>query len=323
VLKGLVYASEGGVYQVMLDSEEMVEASLRGRVKRQVRTGDRVVIGDEVEVLRDPEGSTTIEYVASRRTQVVRKGPGGRRPKVIAANVDRLVIVASAHRPEPGQPVVDRLLVVGEANQLEPVLVMNKMDLLEKMDAGKGGGREEAPARALVRLYRGLGYPVLETSAKGGDGLDSLKELLCSGTSALVGPSGVGKSTLLNAIQPGLTLRTGGLSQKVGRGRHTTVSGRLIPLDCGGLVADTPGFSDVGVWGVEARELEGCFPEFVRLRDGCRFRGCTHLHEPGCLVREALAEGEIHPGRFESYRILYEEAEETDARFPGRPADGY
>jgi len=321
MLNGLVYASEGGVYQVMLDSGEMVEASLRGRVKREVRTGDRVVIGDEVEVLRDAEGSITIEGVAPRRAQVVRRGPGGRRPKVIAANVDRLVIVASARRPEPGQTVLDRLLVVGEANGLEPVLVMNKVDLLGETDSEEGG--DEAPARTLIRLYRGLGYSVLETSAKGGDGLDALKELLCSGTSALVGPSGVGKSTLLNAIQPGLSLRTGALSEKMGRGRHTTVSGRLIPLGCGGLVADTPGFSDVGVWGVDVRELEGCFPEFVARRDGCRFRGCTHLHEPGCPVRDAIAAGEIDAGRFESYRTLYEEAKEADARFPGRPADGY
>jgi ribosome biogenesis GTPase len=306
VQRGRVYGSEGGVYQVALENGILVEATLRGRLKQEARTGDKVVIGDVVGLLETPDGTATIESVGPRESQVVRKGPGGRRAKVVAANVDRLVIVVSTRRPEPRQALLDRLLVVGEGNHLESVVVVNKSDLLE--------GGESLP---LMNLYRGLGYPVLETSAKTGLGLDTLKETLCSGTSALVGPSGVGKSTLLNGIQPGLTLRTGSLSQKGGRGRHTTVSARLIPLECGGLVADTPGFSDVGVWGVESRELEACFPEFVRRRDACRFRGCTHLHEPGCRVQEALASGEIDEGRFESYRTLYQEAREVEARFPG------
>jgi ribosome biogenesis GTPase len=296
LLSGRVHGSEGGVYRILLDSGEEVSASLRGRLKREARTGDKVVVGDEVAVLIDPDGSTTIEAVRPRLTQVVRGGPGGRRPKVVAANVERLVIVGAVVRPELRQTLLDRLLVVGEANGLEPVVVLNKMDLWEGPPP-------------LAGLYRRLGYRVIPTSAKDGTGLDSLKDLLCRGISAMVGPSGAGKSSLLNAIQPGLSLRIGDLSEKQGRGRHTTVSGRLIPLDCGGLVADTPGFSEAGIWGVERRELERCFPEFAPLRDGCRFRGCTHLHEPGCRVGEAFQAGEIDPDRFESYRVLHKEAE--------------
>jgi len=295
-----VYGSEGGTYRVRLESGTEAEASLRGRLKHQARGGEKVVVGDEVEVLVDSDGSVTIEKVHPRRSQVVRRGPGGRRPKIVAANVDRLVVVMAATRPEPRQALVDRLLVIGEANGLEPVLVLNKADLRDVEDP--------AGVADLLVLYRGLGYEVLLTSAKDGRGLDLLKQILCKGTSALVGPSGVGKSSLLNAIQPGLDLRIGELSQRQGRGRHTTVSGRLIPLDCGGRVADTPGFSDVGVWGVEPQELEGCFPEFAPFRNECRFRGCTHLHEPGCRVLEALAEGEIDPGRMSSYRALMGEA---------------
>jgi ribosome biogenesis GTPase len=285
-------------------------------LKQEARTGDRVVIGDRVELKESPDGSATIERVFERHSQVVRTGPGGRKPKVVAANVHRLVVVAAAARPEPRQILLDRLLVIGEANGLDLALVMNKIDLVAvtagSVDEEAGGRSAEgvvpAEHRRLATLYREIGYRVLETSAVTGEGVPELADLLASGTSALVGPSGVGKSTLLNAIQPDLGLKTGELSHRKGRGRHTTVSARLIPLECGGLVADTPGFSDVGIWGVGQRDLEGCFPEFHPWRGECQFRGCTHLHEPNCGVQAALHRGVIQEGRFESYRSLVQEA---------------
>jgi ribosome biogenesis GTPase / thiamine phosphate phosphatase len=308
-MRATVYETSGGVYRVLLDSGDWLEASLRGRLKRQVRTGDRVVIGDRVETALDPDGSATIEAVLPRRSEVVRKGPGGRGAKVVAANVDRLVVVAAVARPTPRQALLDRLLAVGASNHLDTALVLNKTDLAPRtLPEGDSPPGRIAPPRDLAGLYRGIGYRVLETSAVSGEGLDSLRDILRSGSSALVGPSGAGKSTLLNAVQPGLNLRTGELSHRKGRGRHTTVNARLIALECGGLVADTPGFSDVGVWGVEPRELEQCFPEFALHRDSCRFRACSHIHEPDCGVREALARGAVDPGRYESYQALVEEA---------------
>jgi len=313
-MKGTVHHSQGGVYLVRLESGMTVEASLRGRLKQEARTGDRVVIGDHVEVTLGPSGAATIDAVDPRRSQIVRRGPAGRRPKVVAANVDRLLVVGAVGRPELRQVLLDRLLAVGEANGVEPGVVLNKVDLIRET----GGWRRQEDdvvtpeARStyshLTGLYRRIGYKVFETSAVSGEGLDALARVLCEGTSALVGPSGVGKSSLLNAIEPGLELRTGELSHKVGRGRQTTVSARLITLACGGKVADTPGFSDVGLCGVDPQDLEGCFPEFDSAREKCQFRGCSHLHEPNCGVQAALARNEIDPARFASYRSLAEEA---------------
>jgi len=312
-MRGTVHASSGGVYLVRLDSGETVDASLRGRLKKEASVEGRVVIGDRVELTLLQDGSAAIEGVRPRRSQIVRRGPGGRRPKIVAANLDRLVAVMAVARPEPRRSLLDRLLVVGEANHLESVVVLNKVDLAgDPAESAMNPGRKEVacngPVTGLAELYRGIGYLVLETSVVSGTGLDALARLLCEGSSALVGPSGAGKSSLLNAVEPGLGLRTGELSHRKERGRHTTVSARLIPLGCGGVVADTPGFSDVGVWGVDQREIEGCFPEFLPHREECQFRGCTHLHEPVCGVRAALARGEIDPGRFESYRSLVVEA---------------
>ncbi len=295
----MVHQVGGGVYTVALEGGGMVEASLRGRLKLEQRTGDQVVIGDRVRIAEAGDDTHVIEEILPRETAITRSRFGGRSTKVLVANAERLLAVFASSRPKPRRDLIDRLLVVAEYGGVTPVVVLNKMDLEGAADF----------AEELESVYEPLGYLVLKVSAETGEGLSGLAEQVCHGIAALAGPSGVGKSSLVNALEPEHALRIGELSRKSGTGRHTTVSSRLIQLRCGGLVADTPGFSDIGVWGVKQGDLDECFPELRALAPGCRFRGCSHLHEPDCAVREALDAGEIDVDRFESYKILFEEAE--------------
>ena len=214
------------------------------------------------------------------------------------------VLAAVLVNSTEGHKAGDRLLVLIEASGMHPVLVLNKVDLEGARGAAEG----------LLALYERLGYRTLLVSAVSGEGLQPLRDMLSLGTSALIGPSGVGKSSILNAIEPGLDLRIGKLSKKTGTGRHTTVSSRLIELECGGLVADTPGFGEVALWGVEPHDIARCYPEFRGPSETCRFRSCTHLHEPGCGVREALSEGRIPESRFLSYQKIRTEAAAASTR---------
>jgi ribosome biogenesis GTPase / thiamine phosphate phosphatase len=301
-LTGRVLEKAGGVYRVET-ATGVVDASLRGRMKREERSTDRVVIGDQVE-LETSEGDVfSIARVAERRSALVRRAPGkAPRPKPIVANVDRVVVVFAAARPEPNLRMLDRFLVIAEHSGLPAVVVVNKV--------------ETVPRRELethFASYPAAGYPLLFTSAKTGEGVEELREMVSSGISVLTGPSGVGKSSLANVIEPGLGLRVGEVGVK---GRHTTVTARLIRLRAGGYLADTPGLREVGLWEIPPEELDKCFPEFEEHRAECRFAGsCSHTHEPGCGVLEAVERGEIDPGRYESYRLLHAGDEETN---PGR-----
>jgi ribosome biogenesis GTPase len=296
-LTGTVLRAHGGVYEIET-AEGTIEASLRGRLKREERTGDKVVVGDVVELGRGSGSGAeawTIEKVHDRRTVLARRAPGkAPRAKVIVANVDQVLIVFAAARPAPHLRMLDRFLVIAEAAELRPLIVVNKTDL-----------EGEEAARALFAPYERAGYRIIFTAAKQGVGVEAVREAICGQVSALAGPSGVGKSSLLNVVQPGLGLRVAAVSEAVNKGRHTTVTAQLIPLECGGYVADTPGLREVGLWEIDTDQLHFYFPEFAPLIGECRYSSsCTHIHEPGCAIRAAVDAGGIHFGRYDSYRRM-------------------
>lgn len=303
--RGIVLRAGGGTYLVWLETGERVEATLRGRLKLEQRTGERVAAGDRVAVRLRGDAGITIEEVQERESELARRAPGGgtRRAKVIVANVEQVVIVLAAARPEPRPRLLDRFLVLAEANHLPAVVVVNKADLVPH---GEVASRFAA--------YSAAGYPVLACSAEDGTGLDALRERLCGHASVLTGPSGVGKSTLLNRIEPGLSLRTAAVSDAVNKGRHTTVAAELVPLECGGWVADTPGLRELGLWGVPSEDLDQCFPELDPYLGRCRFgSSCSHTHEPECAVRDAVEAGEVDAERYRSYVDLLAEATQAEA----------
>lgn len=288
---------DGAQYRVLLASGAEVRAVLRGKLKRET---PQVVVGDRIQLEDEAQGDLFgIAAVEPRRSIVERRVPLGRGARPVVANVDRVIVVTASTDPAPIPSLLDRLLVVAEVNELPAVLVVNKIDL--------------DPGTALIGRYRDVGYPVVATSARTGAGIDGISALLAHGESVVTGPSGAGKSSLLNAIGTGLTLRTGAISEKGRRGRQTTVGAVMVPFGPDAFLVDTPGFSEVGLWGVEPRELAACFPEFRPLLGRCRFPDCRHVHEPGCRIIAAAETGGIHADRLASYRLLLAEAEAEPA----------
>ena len=290
------------MWQVRTGTGETYPASLRGRLKQGEH--EKLAVGDDVIVEREERDEAwTIVEILPRRSKLARRAPGGGPgERVVAANLDQVVVVFAMAEPEPHVRMLDRFLVIAEANDLASRVVVNKVEL--------------APEKTrLFSAYETIGYPVHYTSVKRGDGLSELKDALRGRVSALTGPSGVGKSSLLNAMFPGLNLRVGEISRSVMKGRHTTVGADLHPLPESGYVVDTPGLREVGVWGLEAREVDRCFPEMRPLREQCRFGDCTHRVEPGCAVREGLESGEVSQERYESYLKLRKELEKASREF--------
>lgn len=291
-IRGVVLERDGAVYRVATEAGER-RAILRGKTKRDT---PKVVVGDDVSLEPEAGGELYgITGVAERRTLLERRVPEGRGTRPVAANIDEVFVVTSTADPPPIPQLLDRLLVVAEANGIPAAVVVNKIDL--------------ADPGPLTERFRRAGYTVFRTCARTGQGIPEFIEALTRHTAVVTGPSGAGKSSLLNAVQPGLALRVGAVSEKVRRGKHTTVGAVMIPLERGGFLVDTPGFSEVGLWGIEPRELASCFPEMRRFIGECRYPDCRHVIEPKCAIQDAVARGEIATDRLESYRVLLAELE--------------
>jgi ribosome biogenesis GTPase len=291
-VRGLVIRSQSSFYTVKTDQGEL-KARLRGRLKQGRPEGDIVALGDWVQVSPGAEGEPPmIEEVEERRGALLRQAPGGsgNYEQVIVANPDRVFLVFACADPEPRFGMLDRFLIITEQQDLPAAIVVSKVDLL--------GQRQ---AKHMFQHYTDIGYPVYYTSAESGLGVKELHQEMAGKITVLAGPSGVGKTTLLNRIEPGLGLRVAEVREKTRKGSHTTVERVMFPLQAGGYVADTPGLKALALSDIEPEELDGYFPEIAKRVPDCKFRSCTHTQEPGCAVLAAVEAGAIHPDRYKSY----------------------
>jgi ribosome biogenesis GTPase len=298
LVPGLVIRSQSGFFNVQTETGILV-CKLRGRLKQGSREGDLAAIGDKVTISQIGEEEGLIERIEPRQRMISRMAPiaRGEYEQIIIANPDQIVLVFACAQPEPRLRMLDRFLIISEQQKVPAVIVANKTDLVSEQEAEN-----------LFKPYAEIGYPLIYSSVPEKRGINQLKEYLAGKISALAGPSGAGKSSLLNAIQPGLGLSIQSVSETTGKGKHTTVSSQLIALKSGGYVADTPGLKALALWDIEPEELDGYFPEISPLVAECQFSDCSHVHEPGCAVREAVERGTIHPQRYDSYlRLRFED----------------
>jgi len=290
-INGIVIKSQSGFFKVDTD-EGQYTARLRGRFKKGRKLGDIIAVGDNVKISIQEDGTAMIEEIAERESKFSRMAPTARGvyEQIIIANPDQVILTFACTDPEPNMRMLDRFLIIVEEQDIPSVIVVNKIDLLGISKAKK-----------LFDHYPKLGYRVLYTSASNKRGVNKLRKLLNGKVSVLVGPSGVGKSSLLNAVQDDLGIIVKEISKANRKGRHTTVVREMHPLEGGGYVADTPGLKALALWDIEPEELDAYFPELRELVPHCQFSSCTHLQEPGCAVIEAVERGKVNFERYESY----------------------
>ena len=289
--KGKIIKALSGFYYV-LDGEGVIQCRGRGVFRKRNITP---LVGDYVEYEAENDKEGYVLSIEERKNDLVR-------PPI--ANIDQAVLVFSAMEPAFSTMLLDRFLVLIESKNIEPIICLTKMDLADDREALDG----------FITDYRKVGYTVVETSSETMAGLPSLEGYLIGKTSVFAGQSGVGKSSLLNAIRPDLELKTDGISSSLGRGKHTTRHVELIPV-AGGLVADTPGFSSLDFDGLEVEDVSSCFPEMADVSSSCKFRGCLHLNEPKCAVKQAVENEEIPSYRYDHYLQFIEEIKERKPRY--------
>ena len=294
-MKGLVIKNTGSWYTVKTDDGNIVESKIKGNFRlKGIRSTNPVAVGDRVEIIRNQEGTAFIDAIEDRRNYIIRKSQNlSKQSHILAANVDQAFLVVTVNYPQTSTTFIDRFLASAEAYSVPVTLVFNKTDLLSD--------EERHFQDMMMTLYDTVGYRCIAISAANGDGVDELLPLLHDRITLLSGNSGVGKSTLINRILPGVNLRTAEISDSHNTGMHTTTFSEMLQLPNGGYLIDTPGIKGFGTFNMEPEEISSYFKEIFRFSKDCRFNNCTHTHEPGCAVLKAVEDHYIAASRYQSY----------------------
>lgn len=307
-VKGLVIKNTGSWYSVKTDDGKTIECKIKGNFRlRGIRSTNPVAVGDRVSIILNNEGTAFIIDIEDRKNYIIRKSPNlSKQSHIIASNVDQAFLVVTVNYPQTSTTFIDRFLASAEAYRVPVVLVFNKTDLLLP--------EELEYQEMMIRLYETVGYECKAISAMDKSVSETLKPLLENKITLFSGNSGVGKSTLLNHLIPGLSLRTAEISEAHNTGMHTTTFSEMLPLPYGGWAIDTPGIKGFGTFDMEPEEICGYFKEIFKFSKDCRFRNCTHTHEPGCAVRKAVEEHYISESRYNSYLSMLEDKDESKYR---------
>jgi ribosome biogenesis GTPase len=307
-MNGLVIKNTGSWYSVLTEEGTVVESKIKGNFRlKGIRSTNPVAVGDRVSITVNKEGTAFITEILDRRNYIIRKSPNlSKQSHIIAANVDQVLLIVTVNYPETSTTFIDRFLASAEAYRVPVVLVFNKTDLLDD--------DERRYQEMMVNLYETIGYKCLQISATLPDTLSSMESLLKDKITLFSGNSGVGKSTLLNQLIPGVNLKTAEISDAHNTGMHTTTFSEMLRLPFGGWAIDTPGIKGFGTFDMEPEEICGYFKEIFRFSKDCKFANCTHTHEPNCAVRKAVEEHYISESRYNSYLSMLEDKEEGKYR---------
>ena len=307
-MKGLVIKNTGSWYTVRTDDGRDVESKIKGNFRlKEIRSTNPVSVGDRVDIDINNEGTAFITRIEDRKNYIIRRASNlSKQSHIIAANLDQAMLIVTVNYPITTTVFIDRFLATAEAYSVPVKLVFNKIDRYK--------GEDKEYLDALINLYTTIGYPCSTLCAKTEEGLDALKAELKDKITLLSGHSGVGKSTIINKLVPGVNLRTGDISEYHNKGMHTTTFSEMIPLPEGGYLIDTPGIKGFGTIEMETAEISHYFPEIFKFSEDCRFNNCSHRHEPGCAVLQALEDHYISESRYKSYLSILEDKEESKYR---------
>ena len=307
-MKGLVIKNTGSWYQVKTDDGQFIECKIKGNFRlKGIRSTNPVAVGDRVQIILNQEGTAFINEIEDRKNYIIRRSSNlSKQSHILAANLDQCMLVVTVNYPETSTIFIDRFLASAEAYRVPVKLVFNKVDAYNE--------DELRYLDALINLYTHIGYPCFKVSAKEGTGVDAIKKDLEGKITLFSGHSGVGKSTLINAILPGANLRTADISEAHNTGMHTTTFSEMLPLPGGGYLIDTPGIKGFGTFDIGREELTSYFREIFHFSKDCRFNNCTHTHEPGCAVRKAVEDHYIAESRYQSYLSMLDDQEEGKYR---------